>query len=331
MKIIRPRISGAGAPKDLLTIGLAQIAPVWLDRSATLEKVCQSIEQAAAQGCDLITFGEALVPGYPFWVERTGGAAFNDQRQKEFYSLYLDEGVVLERGDLDAVCGLAKQHELAVYLGIMERAPDRGGHTLYATLVYIDQAGEIRSAHRKLQPTYEERLVWGAGDGHGLRTHPLGAFTVGGLNCWENWLPLARASLYGQGEDLHISVWPGGLHNTKDLPLFIAKESRSYVIAVSGFMSAADVPADFPHFEEILSDGAEFLANGGSCIAGPDGEWIVEPVIGEETLIIAQIDHARVREERQNLDVAGHYSRPDITQLRVNRRRQSTVEFDEDD
>ncbi|MEM7441723.1 MAG: carbon-nitrogen hydrolase family protein [Pseudomonadota bacterium] len=328
MEIIRPNIAHkAGRDQDQLIIGLAQIAPVWLDREKTLTKVLPQIHRAADEGCQLVCFGEALVPGYPFWIERTDGARFNDPKQKALYARYLDQGVVIERGDLDAVVEAARSRQIAVYLGCMERAPDRGGHTLYCTLVYVDPTGNIGSVHRKLQPTYEERLAWGAGDGHGLRVHDLGAFRVGGLNCYENWMPLVRAAMYAQGEDLHVSAWPGGLHNTFDLPTVIAKESRSYVVAISGLMRPSDVPSDTPSLDEILDGSDEFLANGGSCIAAPDGSWIVEPVTNREALLIAELDHAKVREERQNFDVAGHYSRPDITRLHVDRRRQGTADF----
>ncbi len=331
MKIINTTTHKTQHARDHLRVAMAQIAPVWLDRAATLQKIMESVSLAADHGSDLVTFGEALLPGYPFWVERTGGAKFDDARQKAFYALYLDQGAVIERGDLEPLCQLAKERRIAIYLGIMERAPDRGGHTLYASIVYIDRDGRIGSVHRKLQPTYDERLVWGPGDGHGLRVHPLDGFTVGGLNCWENWLPLARAALYGQGEDLHVSIWPGGLHNTQDLPLFVAREARSYVVAVSGLMRKTDIPADFPHAEEIASNSGDFLANGASCLAAPDGSWVIEPVIGEEALLVADIDHALVRQERQNLDVVGHYSRPDVTRLTVNRARQSTVSFEDPD
>lgn len=314
-------------PHDFLTVGLAQMAPVWLDRQRTIEKVADNMLAAADKGCDLVTFGEALIPGYPFWIERTDGARFNDPRQKEIFSLYLDQGVVIERGDLDPLCEIAKARKIAVYVGCMERAPDRGGHSLYCSLVHITRDGEIASVHRKLQPTYEERLAWSPGDGHGLRVHPMDAFTLGGLNCFENWLPLARAALYGQGEDLHVAVWPGGLHNTFDTTKFIAKESRSYVISVSGLMRPEDVGAHVPSRDMILENTDGLMANGGSCLSGPDGEWIIEPQVGEEGLYTAVIDHARVREERQNFDVVGHYSRPDVTHLQVNRDRQSTVSF----
>lgn len=313
--------------KDSLTIGLAQIAPVWLNREKTLEKILEQVQAAADSDCQLVAFGEALLPGYPFWIERTDGAEFNSPVQKEIHAHYLDQAVQVEAGHLETLCEAAKERQIAVVTGIIERPADRGGHSVYASLVYIDAEGAIQSVHRKLMPTYEERLTWSPGDGHGLRVHKLGAFTIGGLNCWENWMPLPRAALYGQGEDLHIAIWPGGIHNTQDITRFIAMESRSYVVSVSGLMRKSDFPADTPHLSAIIEQGSDMLANGGSCIASPDGKWIVEPIADEEKLIVATIDHKRVREERQNFDPAGHYSRPDITQLIVNRERQSTVRF----
>ncbi len=198
---------------------------------------------------------------------------------------------------------------------------------MYASLVYVDAKGSIESVHRKLVPTYEERLTWSPGDGHGLKTHALGRFTVGALNCWENWMPLARASLYAQGEDLHVAAWPGARRNTVDLTRFLAVEGRSFVASVSGLMRRSDFPASTPHLDAILRDCPDVLADGGSCVAGPDGAWLVEPVVGEEKLIVVQLDHARVREERQNFDPAGHYARPDVTRLVIDRRRQSTLRF----
>jgi nitrilase len=168
-------------------------------------------------------------------------------------------------------------------------------------------------------------LVWSPGDGNGLQVHKLKPFTVGGLNCWENWMPLARTALYGQGENLHVAVWPGADSITKDITRFVAKESRSFVISVSGYMEKENFPTDTPHYDKITENAPEILANGGSCIAGPDGEWIVEPVINKEALIIETIDFNRVLEERQNFDASGHYSRPDVTQLLLNRERQSVL------
>jgi nitrilase len=314
---------------DSLKVGCVQMAPVWFDRIKTLEKVSAYVLEAAQAHCDLVVFGEALVPGYPFWIELTDGARFNDAAQKRMFAAYLEQGVVIERGDLNEICALAAQHRIAVYLGVMERAPDRGGHSLYCSLVFIDCDGRVQSVHRKVQPTYEERLAWAAGDGHGLKVHSLGAFTVGGLNCFENWVPLLRSSLYAQGEDLHIAVWPGGGHNTPDITRFIALESRSFVLSVSGLLRPSDIPQGTLFRDEMIASGREFFANGGTTIAAPNGDWILEPQIGKEGLFTAVLDHARVREERQNFDLAGHYGRPDVTQLLVDRRRQSTVKFED--
>lgn len=310
-----------------LKIAMAQIAPVWLDKKSTLKKIENSIIDAAKEDCELIVFGEALLPGYPFWLALTGGAEWDKKVNKELHAHYVRNSICIEKGELDTVCNLAKANKIAIYLGIMERPTDRGGHSIYASLVYINEEGNVQSVHRKLQPTYDERLTWAPGDGNGLQVHPLKAFTVGGLNCWENWMPLPRTALYGQGENLHIAVWPGSDHNTKDITRFIARESRSYVVSVSSLMTKTDFPKDTPHLDAILENAPDSLANGGSCIAGPDGEWIVEPVLHKEGLIIQTIDFNRVLEERQNFDVVGHYSRPDVTKLIVNRERQTTVEI----
>ncbi|WGD33607.1 carbon-nitrogen hydrolase family protein [Olleya sp. YS] len=312
-----------------LKVAIAQITPVLLNKIETLKKVEASILEAVQQEVELVVFGEALVPGYPFWVALTGGADWNTKVNKELHAAYIRNSVQIESGDLDAICNLARQHKIAVYLGVMERAKNRGGHSIYASLVYINNQGDIKSVHRKLQPTYDERLTWAPGDGHGLQVHDLKQFTLGGLNCWENWMPLPRTALYGLGENLHIAVWPGSDHNTKDITRFIARESRSYVISASSLMTKSDFPKDTPHLDKILSTSPDVLANGGSCIAGPDGEWIIEPVIHEEGLITTTLDFNRVLEERQNFDPVGHYSRPDVTKLTVNRERQSTVTFND--
>ena len=310
-----------------IKVGMAQIAPVWLQRDATLDKIVAWIADAADQECDLVVFGEALVPGYPFWVERTDGAKFESGLQKELFAHYLRQGVCIEDGELDPVCAVARDRNIAVYLGVMERAANRGGHSLYCSMVYIDKSGIVQSVHRKLMPTHEERLVWAIGDGNGLRTHKLGPFTVGGLNCWENWLPLPRAALYAQGEDLHVAIWPGSIRNTEDITRFIARESRSFVVSVSGLMRRDDIDASLPHADLLIESANDVMADGGSCVAGPDGEWVLAPVTGSESLSVVEIDHSRVLEERHSLDVAGHYSRPDVTRLVVNRKRQTTVEF----
>jgi len=324
-------MSGKITPQgNVLTVAMAQIAPVWLNKEKTLEKVASCVEDAAGKDADLIVFGEALVPGYPYWLERTNATEFNSPMQKELFAHYARNSIQIEQGDLNTLCKLAKTHQMGIYLGSIERAADRGGHSLYCSLVFIDNSGKIRSVHRKLQPTYDERLVWSPGDGNGLRVHPLKDFTVGGLNCWENWMPLPRSALYGMGEDLHIAVWPGSDHNTRDITRFIARESRSFVVSVSCLMSKDRVTGDIPFYDEIVQDTTDIWANGGSCVSGPDGEWIIEPNTTTDGLILATLDHGRVLEERQNFDPVGHYSRPDVTSLTINRKRQSILEIEDE-
>ena len=315
--------------KESINVALAQIAPVWLNKKQTLLKIEAAVSEAAAQKANLVAFGETVLPGYPFWIELTDGARFNSFLQKELFSHYLKEAVNVDGGDLEPVCALAKKYRLAVYLGCAERAQDRAGHSIYCSMVYINADGVICSVHRKLMPTYEERLAWSIGDGNGLQVHPLEAFSVGGLNCWENWMPLARTALYAQGENLHVAIWPGNKRNTVDLTRHIALENRMFVLSVSGLMLKEHITPAVPHSELILKNASEILADGGSCLAAPDGSWIIEPIVGMEIVKTAEIHLNDVRKERHNFDPSGHYSRPDVLQLTVNRKRQTIINFED--
>lgn len=273
--------------RDKLTVGLAQIAPVWLDREATLAKVVDWIGQAAAAGCGFVAFGEALVPGYPFWIEHTDGARFESSLQKDTHAHYLDQAAQVEAGHLDGVCAAAARLGIAVMLGTIERPADRGGHSVYCSRVHIGADGKVASVHRKLLPTYEERLSWAPGDGHGLQVHPVGPFRVGGLNCYENWMPLSRAALYAQGEDLHVALWPGNLRNTEDTTRFLAREGRSYVLAVSGLMRRDDVPAGSPaaallaRCPDVLADGGGVHRRAGRRVGGAASDGAGAPGRGD--------------------------------------------------
>lgn len=312
-----------------LHAALCQLAPVALDRGATLAKVETALRAALRDGASLVCFGEALVPSYPFWLSRTGGARFDDPEQKSLHALYLDQAVDLSLGHLDGVVQLAREARAWVVLGVAERAhTEAGGHTLYATAVTVGPAG-IAGVHRKLRPTHEERLSWGPGDGHGLRVHPVGSFRMGALNCWENWMPLARASLHAQGESLHVALWPGSAELAREAAPFLAREGRSYVLSVGNLLRAQDLPQGLPHRADMLAGAGEdaVLYDGGTCVVGPDGRFVVAPITGIETTVHAELDPAAVRQERQNFDPSGHYARPDVFRLSVDRRRQAPVSF----
>jgi len=305
---------------DKLTVALAQIAPVWLDRDRTLAKMLEWATRAADEGAQLVAFGEALVPGYPWWVEHTDGARFDDARQKQWFAHYADQSCEPDL-HFKELARLAEDRNLTLMFGCMERALDRGGHSLYCSLVTILGNGLVQPTHRKLMPTYEERLVWAQGDGHGLRVHKVQPFTVGALNCWENWMPLPRAALHAQGEDLHVMTWPGNRKNTEEITRFAAREGRSYVLSVSSLMRREDVSDDAPMADQLREALPAVSGNGGSCIAAPDATWVVEPVVDREELIVAELDHAFVRRERQNFDISGHYARPEILHIELDSRR----------
>ena len=306
-----------------MRVAAAQTAPAWGDKAATAERVVDWIGRAAGEGAELVAFGETFLPGYPFWVSRTDGARFDAPDQKEAYAFYLEAAVELDGQELARVVEAARDHGVFVYLGTAERP--RGGGTIYATLVAIDPKHGVVGAHRKVMPTYEERLVWGQGDGHGLRAYAANGLRVGGLNCQENWLPQARQAIYAEGIDLHVAVWPGAVWLTRDITRFVALEGRCYVLSAGSILRAADITTSFPLRDAALAGAPELLYDGGSAVAAPNGTWLVEPVAGEERLVIADVEPGVVREERQIFDPAGHYARPDVFLLTVDRRRLSAV------
>ena len=310
-----------------MRVAIAQIAPVFLDRARTLERIVAATNEAASRGASLVCFGETLLPAYPLWLCRTDGARFDDAEQKSMHEVYLDQAVTIEDGHLDALREAARGRGVWVVVGVAEKPRERAGHTIYCSAVTIDARGEVASVHRKLMPTYEERLCWGVGDGAGLVTHRLGGLTLGSLNCWENWMPLARAALHAQGEDLHVALWPGCERLTRDITRFAALEGRSYVVSASAIITARDLPAGVPMRERICAAGESAFYDGGSCIAAPDGSWLVPPVVGREEIIVADLDPAMVRRERQNFDPSGHYARPDVLRLSVERSRHAAAIF----
>jgi nitrilase len=306
-----------------MRVAAAQARPHWLDPGATTKKVVAWLEMAASQQVELVAFPEAFLSGYPSWLELTNATHFDDAGQKRAYAAYLAAAVELPGPEIATITEAAHDLGVFVYLGTTERM--RG--TIFATLVAIDPTAGVVSAHRKLMPTYEERLVWGIGDGHGLRVHQVGAAKVGGLNCWENWMPQARNALYAQGEELHVSVWPGNPRNTVDITRFIAREGRVFSLAVNGLLGLNDVPADFPLRAELEEAGVTDYCRGGSAVAGPDGNWIIEPIADQERLIVADLDMALVAQERHNFDPTGHYSRPDVFTVTIDRSRREAVHF----
>ena len=245
---------------------------------------------------------------------------------KSLFAHCVDQAIDIGNNELGTLCDAARDASIRVMTGCIERDRSRG-QSVFAPLVTVDDQGAIRNVHRKIMPIYEERLVWSPGDGAGLKTYEFGRFRLGGLNCWENWMPLAHSALYAHGEDLHVASWPGSARNTEQFTPFIAREARSFVLSASSLMRREDIPDRIPHAELLRAHLADVCADGGGCSAGPDAEWIVAPRVDEEVLLLADLDHTGIREARQNFDPFGHYSRPDVLEWRVDRQRPSGATF----
>lgn len=310
-----------------MRVAAVQLAPVLLDRAATLARVVERTREAAAAGARLAVFPETVLPGYPTWLARTHGAAFDDPLQKRLHARYLEGALELPGPELEALREVAAEHAMTLVVGVAERGTASGRGTLWATALWVHPDGRWL-AHRKLVPTYEERLAWGPGDGHGLVVQEVDGWRVGALNCWENWMPAARMALYAQGEELHLSLWPGSPGLTRDISRHTAREGRVYVVAASGVLREGDLPADLPAREELVASAPEgVLHTGGSRALAPDGAELGALDDPDEGVLVVELDRERLLAERQNFDPAGHYHRPDVFRLEVDRRRAQAARF----
>ncbi|MGE0215847.1 carbon-nitrogen hydrolase family protein [Mycolicibacterium sp.] len=314
---------------NTFTVATAQLGGPWLKPAARVARVIEAAEVAAAQGATLIAYPETYLAGYPFWPSRTDGALFDHPDQKECYAYYLDSAVEVGGPEHREIQAAAGDLGIAMVVGISERGRGQGRGSVWCTLLTLDPVHGLLGHHRKLVPTYDERLVWAQGDGAGLLTHRFGTATVGSLNCWENWMPQARTALYAQGETVHIGAWPGSSGLTTDITRFVAAEGRVFSVAASGIITAESIPGDFPLADRLREASDTVVFDGGSAVAGPDGGWLIPPVVGTEGVLVADLDLDRVSKERLNFDATGHYSRPDVFHTVVDRSRLEAVQFTE--
>lgn len=300
--------------RETVKVACVQAEPVILDRERTLGKLAALTAEAAAAGAQLVVFPEAFVPAYPSsaWAKFLAGWA--DPRAKAAFAVLARESVEVPGPACDRIGEVARESEVWIVTGVTERDPARPG-TLYNTLLYHAPDGSLALRHRKLVPTNHERLVWGQGDGGGLRAieTPLGR--IGGLICWENYMPLARFSLYESGVEIYLAATADDGAAWQATLVHIARESRAFVVAPCHFQRARSYPNDFPLREEIRRRG--ILGRGGSAVLAPDGSYLAGPLYDVEGILYAELDPARLDEERQRFDPAGHYHRPDVLSLRV--------------
>lgn len=300
-----------------MKIAAVQAAPIFMDTSATTDKLLVLLREAASNGAELIVFPEVFLPGYPIWL-RAPDIAHNDELLEIGHIAYLKSAIAIDGPEIEAIVAEATTLGVAVYLGVAERASSGG--SVYASLVTIHPNKGVINVHRKMKPTFHERLLWADGDAHGLQVHQWKDINIGGLNCFENWQPLARQALYEQGEQLHVATWPGDLDVTDKITQFIALEGRMYVTSVSGVLRSSDIPSSFP-LKKYITKGRDLINNGGSMIVAPDGSALAGAVVGEETILYAEVLVDTVIGARMKLDPAGHYARPELLRLERNRYR----------
>jgi nitrilase len=300
-------------------IAAVQATPVFLDREATIDKAARLVAEAAGRGAALVAFPETFVPTYPDWVWRV--PAWEDA---EFVGRLYDQSVAVPSAAVDRLAAIAHENGTWLAMGVNEI----DGGTLYNTLLYFSPDGELAGRHRKLMPTGGERTVWGTGDGSTLDVVCTPFGVVGGLLCWENYMPLARAAMYARGVD----IWLAPTWDNADAWLatlrHIAKEGRCYVVGVAPVLRGSDVP------DELRGDryggDDDWMSRGRSAIVDPYGEVIAGPVEEREEILYAEVDAAVAAVARREFDPVGHYSRPDVFTLTVNTKARMPVTFESD-
>jgi nitrilase len=306
-------------------VAVVQAAPVIMNREATLEKACGLVREAAAHGAQLVLFPEAFVSAYPRGLSFGTVVGNRSEAGRRLWARYWSSSVDVPGPATDALGKAACQAHVYLAIGVIEREGELGPGTLYCTLLYFGPDGCLLGKHRKLKPTGAERLIWGEGDGSTLTVLDTEIGRLGGLICWENYMPLARMAMYAKGVDLYLAPTADARDTWQATLRHIACEGRCFVLGCNQFVTKAMYPADLEGIEE-LAELPDVLCRGGSAIVSPLGEYLAGPLFCQEGILYADLDLARIIEARFDFDVVGHYARPDVFRLIVNERSLRSVE-----
>ncbi|MCF8068376.1 MAG: carbon-nitrogen hydrolase family protein [Desulfobacterales bacterium] len=314
---------------DKYIAAVVQAAPVFLDIDRTVDKSIDLIIEAGKTGAKLIAFPETWIPTYPVWI--FGAAGWGDPSAHRAYARLYENSLYIGSPHLDKLCAAAREAKTFVVIGANEKLSEDPG-SLYNSLFYISDEGKFLGVHRKVMPTYTERNVWDYGDGSTMPVFDGPAGRVGGLICWEHWMPMARMAMHCKNEQVHIASWPDISEAHHLASRHYAFEGKCYVICVGFYMTTDHISKNFELYDTIADMGelggeANEIFPGGSGIIGPDGEWIVGPVSGKEEIIYGEIDLRKTVEEKLLLDVTGHYNRPDIFNLVIDDRPKPAVRW----
>jgi len=300
-------------------VAIVQARPVYYNLPESMKKALEWTKKAAKEGARLVVFGETWLPGYPAWLDHCRDVAYWDHPSvKKVFATLRENSVVVGGSHTRQLAEAAGDLKINLVIGINERVDEApGNRTLYNSILFFGEDGKLTNHHRKLMPTYTERLVWGQGDGRGLHAVNTSVGRVGGLICWEHWMPLARQALHNSGEHIHLALWPTVNRMHQIASIHYAFEGRCFVLAAGSLMPARDLPAELEWKPELKKKPDTLLLRGGSTVIGPNGRYVVGPVFDEEKIIIAELDLTQIDREALTLDVSGHYSRPDVFEFGV--------------
>lgn len=309
---------GLNMTREKIRVAIIQSSPVYWNLEASINKAIELTTQAAQQGAEVIAFGETWLPGYPAWLDYCPNAAlWNHEPTKEVFAQLRQNSLVVGSEESNALSEAAAKNKVTLVIGINERAKG----TLYNSILTFGTDGALLNHHRKLVPTYTERLVWGQGDANGLKAVESNGVSIGSLVCWEHWMPLTRQALHISGEQIHIALWPNVHEMLQIASRHYAFEGRCFVLAAGSLMKVSDVPKELSVIDELKDKPNHLVLRGGSSIIAPDGKYIIEPTFDEEKILIADLDLTAIDRETMALDVAGHYSRPDLFDFKINNQR----------
>ncbi|WP_053377069.1 carbon-nitrogen hydrolase family protein [Paenibacillus sp. FJAT-27812] len=310
----------------IVKVAVVQAAPILFDKLSAFQQIASYARQAKAQGAKLLLFPEVFIAGYPRGLSFGARVGSRTMEGREDFARYWESAIDVPGSDTDLLGEIAKEAGVYLIVGVVERDQDYSHSTLYNSMIYIGPDGRLLGKHRKLMPTGSERLLWGQGDGSTLTVIETPFGRIGGLICWENYMPLARTAMYAKGIDILLTPTADARDTWQATLKHIACEGRCYVLSSNQFVTKAAYPADLNGYAELAQD-PETLCRGGSAIVGPLGEYVTEPVYGKETILYADLDMSLVTKSRFDFDVVGHYNRPDVFQLHVNETKQNIVTF----
>ncbi len=307
-----------------LTVAIVQHSPVYLDLEKSLQKAVRLIKEAAKKGAQIIVFGETWLSGYPAWIDHCPEIAlWNNEAMKEVFLQMHKSSAIVNDEEMATLKSAAKENKVMVCTGFNERVNDGiGNGTLFNSFVFINDEGEIVNHHRKLVPTFNEKLLYGNGDAAGLKVIDTKWGRMGGLICWEHWMPLSRQVLHNENELIHISLWPSVHEMHQIASRHYAFEGRCFVVAAGQIMKAKDIPSVLTLPAELKEAPEKYILNGGSCVINPKGEFILPPQFDKEEILYCTIVNTDVAiKEKMTMDTSGHYNRWDVFELSVNKKR----------